>query len=70
MKKYSFAKGVRKGFLAALTAASAMIAFAGFSEITLWDLAVEHIKPLLGSLTVGGVMAMIINYVKIRSQED
>jgi len=69
-KQYSFKIGFKKGLIAALTAAASLAAFAGFSDVTLWDLVVEYIKPVLGSVTVGGLFAMLLNYIKIRKQEE
>ncbi len=64
--EYSFKKGLGKGALQLLTVAGALAAFAGFSEITLWDLVVSYIKPVIGSLTVGGAIAVAINFVKFK----
>ncbi len=64
IQKYSFKIGVSKGILSLLAIFGAFIAFIGFSDMTLWDLIVTYVKPLLGSLTVGGVITIAINYIK------
>lgn len=61
---YSFKKGVGKAAIQLLTVAGAVVAFAGFSDISLWNLIESHLKPVFSALTVGGVIAFAINYVK------
>lgn len=63
-KSYSFKKGLGKGFVTVLTILLTAVSFAGFADVALWDLAVTHIKPVLGSLTVGGLITLGINFVK------
>ena len=67
--QYSFKKGVTKGIVSGLTVLAAMIAFAGFSDITIWGLLETYIKPILGTMTVGGSITMVINYIKIKKQK-
>lgn len=69
MKQYSLKKGLGKGVVSALTVAASLVAFAGLSDVSLWDLATQYIKPVLGTLTVGGVVTVLINYVKIKTAE-
>lgn len=66
--QYSFSKGLSKGLVSALTIAAAMVAFAGFSDITIWGLLEQYLKPILGSLTVGAAITMLINYIKVKSK--
>jgi hypothetical protein len=66
MQTYSFKIGLTKGLLQLLTVAGALIAFAGFSELAIWDLVEQYLKPVIGSLTVGGVIAIAINFVKFK----
>ena len=66
--QYSFTKGLSKGLLSALAVAGALVAFAGFSDFTIWDLLEQYLKPILGSLTVGGAITMLLNYAKVKSQ--
>lgn len=61
---YSFSKTFGKGIVWVLQLAAAAAVVAGLSEISLWDLATKYIQPILGTLTVGGAIAMITNYVK------
>lgn len=66
MIKYSFTKGLGKAAVQLLTVAGALVAFAGFSDLSIWDLIVQYIKPVVGSLTIGGVIALALNWIKIR----
>lgn len=68
MKQYSFTKGLGKGLVSLLAIAGSFIAFAGFSELTLWGLLEQYLKPVLGSLSVGGAITMLLNYIKVKSQ--
>ena len=65
-KTYSFKIGFWKGMLSLLAIGGALLAFAGFSDISLWTLVETYIKPLLGSLTVGGVITIAVNYFKFK----
>jgi len=64
--QYSFTYGLRKAALYSLTAIGTLVAFAGFSEIQIWDLFEEYVRPLVGSLTVGGAVTLAINYVRFK----
>lgn len=66
--KYSLTKGVKKGFASAITIVIAVVALAGFSDLTIWGLLEEYLKPLLGAVTVGGLLTMALNYVKVKKQ--
>lgn len=68
MQQYSFKKGLTKGAISLLAIIGSMLAFAGFSDLTVWSLVEQYLKPVLGSLTVGGVITMVINYIKIKNQ--
>lgn len=65
-KTYSFKKGLGKGLLSLLAILGSIVALAGFADVSIWDLVVNNIKPLLGSLTVGGLITIVINYVKFK----
>lgn len=67
MTKYSFTKGLAKGGVSVLTVLAAFVAFTSFSDMTLWGLLETYLKPVLGSLTVAGVITMGINWLKVRS---
>jgi len=64
MKEYSFRKTLGKGVTSGLIALAALVTFAGMNDISLWALIEEYVKPLVGSITVGGLIAMAINYTK------
>jgi hypothetical protein len=66
--KYSFRKGLAKGLLSVVSILGAFIAFTSFSDVSMWDLMVQYIKPLLGGITVGGAITVLINYLKVRTQ--
>lgn len=65
--QYSVTKGIWKGVGAIITAAIMLTAFAGFSDITLWGLLEQYLKPLLGSLTLTGVLIFAKNWVKFHT---
>lgn len=67
--KYSFKKGLVKGLQWILIAVPALLVLTGVSEISLWDLMTKYVQPLLGTLTVGGLVAIIVNYVKVKIAE-
>ena len=66
--KYSLNIGIRKGLISAGTIVVAMVAFAGFSDLTIWGLLEQYLKPLLGMTTVGGLLTMALNYVKFQGK--
>lgn len=66
--QYSIAKGLSKGLISVMTVAGAWLAFVGFSDVQLWPLIENYLKPLVGSMTVGGLIAMAVNYLKVRSK--
>lgn len=66
MKVYSFKKGLAKALVSTLTILGAWVVVAGVSEISLWDLVETYVKPFIGTLTIGGLLALILNWLKIR----
>jgi hypothetical protein len=66
---YSLKKGLTKGAISLLTVAAAWVAFTAFSDVTLWSLLENYLKPVLGSVTVAGAITMAINYLKVKAQE-
>lgn len=75
MKQYSFLKGLRKGLQhAAIFGVSAVLVFLAFShqailDTPLWVLLEQYLKPLLSTVTVGGVLVIIQNWLKNRTPE-
>lgn len=65
---YSFSKGLFKGFQSVLVIAISLVALGGLSDISIGSLITTYIMPVVGSLTVGGVLTIILNYIKIKSQ--
>jgi hypothetical protein len=63
-KSYSLKKGVGKGLVSLLSVAGALVAFTGLSDVTLVSLIEDYIFPVIGSLTVGGAVAVAVNFVK------
>lgn len=69
MQEYKFSKGVSKALLYTLSTVATLVAFAGFSDIQVWDLVVQYVKPFIGSITVGGIVTIAINWVRFHSKE-
>lgn len=65
--KYSFAKGLVKGITWILTVAGSFLAVSGYADISVWDLVEQHIKPIVGTLTLGGLLTMLLNYLKVKA---
>lgn len=61
---YSFKKGLGKGLLSVLSVCAAMAMFSGFSDVMIWDLLEKYLKPVIGLLTVNGLITMAINWIK------
>lgn len=68
MQDYKLSKGVSKALLYSLSTGATLIAFANFSDVLVWDLIVEYIKPAIGSISVGGIMTIVINWVRFHSK--
>lgn len=64
--QYSLSKGLKKGIGTALMVLFSLVVFAGFSDIPVWGLIVRYIQPIVGTMTVGGVLTLAINFVKIK----
>lgn len=65
---YSLKKGLGKGLNSAIIFALALAAFAGFSDVSLWELVETYVKPILGSMTVAGALTMAQNYFKVKTK--
>lgn len=61
---YSFKKTIGKAAVASLTFVGALAAMSGFADFTIWELFETYGRPVLGGITVSGVIAAAINYVK------
>jgi hypothetical protein len=68
--EYSIKKGFLKGLVSVLSIAGSWIAFTAFSDVTIWALIQTYFEPILGSLTVGGLITMGINYLKIKLSQN
>ena len=66
MQEYSIKKGLYKGLGFATTALVTILIVSGLSDVLIWDLIVTYIKPIVGTLTVGGLVTMASNYAKFR----
>lgn len=70
MKQYSFLIGVKKGLIhAGIFGVSAAVAFLTFShqavlDTPLWAFAEQYVKPLIGTLSLGGVLTFGLNWLK------
>lgn len=69
MKKYSLLRGVGKGLISLLSIGATLLALTTFSDLTIAGLVQTYLFPVLGSLTVGGVVTVIINWVKFHTTE-
>ena len=64
--EYNFTKGLGKGLKFVLTALAGLALVTGFSDLTIWSLLEEYLKPIISSLTVGGILTILLNYTKIK----
>jgi len=64
MQKYSFKKGLGKGIVSLLAIGGGLVAFAGFSDITIVSLIEKYIFPFIGTLTIGGAITVAVNWAK------
>ena len=72
MKQYSFLKGLSKAAtqvgifaLSAVLVIGAMN-FQSVLDTQLWALVEQYLKPILGTLTVGGAFTLALNWLKNR----
>jgi hypothetical protein len=66
-KQYSFKIGLSKALIAILIAVGSLVTIAGVTDLTLWDLCVKYLQPVLSGLTVGGFLTIIVNWIKFKS---
>ena len=67
-KKYSIGKGLLKSLISLLAVGGGVVAFMGFSDLTIWSLLEQYLKPLLGSLTIGGLITLGVNWIKVKTK--
>ena len=61
---YSFTKSLGKAAMFILQAAATLVLVTGVSDIQLWDLVEQHIKPIFAGVSIGGAIAIATNFVK------
>lgn len=61
---YSFKKGLVKGVYGALGAAIFVVSFTHFADVSIWALLEIYLKPLLGSMTIAGLLVLGKNFIK------
>ena len=67
MQHYSLKKGLWKAIGTAVGIFAAMAIFAGISDMTLWGLLEQYVKPILGTMTFGGLLTLSRNYAKVKT---
>ena len=65
--QFSFAKNIYKGFMYLLIGLGSIATITGFYDVSLWVLLETYLKPILGTLTVGGLYTMLLNWLKIKT---
>ena len=66
MNEFNFKKGIIKGIKFILIGLGAVAIFTSFSEVSLWSLLEQYLKPILGALSVGGLITLVLNFVKTK----
>lgn len=65
-KRYSFKTGFGKALLYSLSSLGVMATFMGYYDVSIADMITKHVLPLVGSVTVGGLITLVINFVKFK----
>lgn len=65
--KYSLGKGIGKGIQSGLIMLAAVLVATGISDVTVWDLIVKYVQPLVGTVSIGMIITMVINYFKVKT---
>lgn len=47
-----------------LQMAATIVIVTGVSDLALWDLIEQHLRPILSGVTIGGAIAIATNFVK------
>ena len=69
---YSFAKGLGKGLVQASIAGLGVVAaivatnWPELYNATVVDFLTQYLKQILGTMTVGGILTIIVNYLKVK----
>ena len=69
---YSFAKGLSKGFVHASIAGLGIVAaivatnWPELYSTSVVDLLSQYLKQILGTMTVGGILTIAVNYLKVK----
>lgn len=61
---YSYKKGLGKGALIALKALAGILIFAGVADLHITDLIQQYLFPLIGGVTLSGLLGLATNFVK------
>ena len=61
---YSFKKGIGKGLKPVLVLAVSALAITGFADVSIWDLVVQYVKPIIGTASLGSIALFALNFVK------
>lgn len=68
-KKYSFKIGFFKVLIGIVSGVLLFLTFAGLSDLTIWGLLEMYLKPVLGTLSVAGVFAGLLNALKFKASK-
>lgn len=70
-KQYSFKKGLGKGIISMLAILSGILMMnSQIADINIFDFVVNHLRPIVGSLTVGAAVTMLLNWTKVKLASD
>ena len=64
---YSLKKGFYKGLLSLVSIFGALVTFSGFADVSIWDLLTTYLKPAISSISVGGLIVIVINWLKVKA---
>lgn len=68
MQTYSFSKGLGKGITYVLVGVASLLVVTGVSDLTITDLFTTYVQPFVGTLSVGAILTIVINWLKVRSK--
>jgi hypothetical protein len=69
MKQYSFLKGLLKALTAAVAFGAPLfiLNFPELADMQIADALAEVVRKLIGPLSIGGAIMMVVNWLKVRS---